>query len=98
LSESNNKINAIYQSIVSGNSLTIDMNVNGGFPMPPVPFEFNDGILNCTGFTYQMTAYRYTANVSQKGDVLNFSGTWSSKATNGTLDMNGKWNGTMKKK
>jgi hypothetical protein len=81
--------------LISKNSLSIDIK---GFPMPTVPFEFSDGTLTCSGYTYRMTTYNYTAKVTQKGDVYSFSGTWSTKATNGTLDINGKWNGTMKKK
>lgn len=88
----------INASLVSENTLSFRMQAKGGLPMPEENFTFNeDGTLSAV-FVHNMVAYNYTAKVTDAGDKLHLSGTWTSNATNGTMKMNGQWQASMPKR
>ena len=85
-------------SLLSENSLSFEMKVTGGYPMPPMTFSFSDDGSLSSSFVYKMVAYQYSAMVTDAGDKLNLKGTWNTNATNGTMKMNGQWNAVLIKK
>ncbi|MCX7833937.1 MAG: S8/S53 family peptidase [Ignavibacteria bacterium] len=82
---------------VSENALLFDMQVKGGLPMPKMPFTFSQGKLSAE-FVHNMVAYNYSANIFEEEGSIKLSGVWNSRATNGSMNMNGKWRATLQKK